>query len=91
VITGVAEYGFFTQGDVFPCEGLVHISSLTDDYYHFEESAHTLEGKRSRRRYRLGDRVKVEVVRVDLNRRQLDFRLVETRREPAAEPRRRRK
>jgi len=77
VITGVAEYGFFAQGDVFPAEGLVHISSLTDDYYHYDDVSHTLEGKRSRRRYRLGDRIKVEVARVDINRRQLDFRLCE--------------
>ena len=90
VITGVAEYGFFAQGDVFPCEGLVHISSLTDDYYQFEQVAHTLEGKRNRRRYRLGDRVKVEVVRVDINRRQLDFRLIEARREEPTAPARRR-
>ena len=42
VITGVADYGFFAQGDIFPVEGLVHISSLTDDYYHFDEPSHTL-------------------------------------------------
>jgi ribonuclease R len=79
VITGVADYGFFAQGEVFPIEGLVHVSSLTDDYYHFDELSHTLEGKRSHRRYRLGDRVQVEVVRVDINRRQLDFRLWESK------------
>ncbi len=77
VITGVAEYGFFAQGEIFPAEGLVHVSSLTDDYYHYEEAAHTLEGKRSHRRFRLGDRIKVSVARVDINRRQLDFRLKE--------------
>ena len=86
VITGVAEYGFFAQGAVFPVEGLVHISSLTDDYYHFEASAHTLEGKRSRKRFRLGDRVTVEVVRVDINRRQLDFRLCAKPVQEAPEP-----
>ena len=77
VITGVAEYGFYAQGQVFPAEGLVHVSSLTDDYYHYDEASHSLEGKRTRRRYRLGDRVKVEVVRVDLNRRLLDLRVYE--------------
>lgn len=75
VVTGVAEYGFYAQGQVFPAEGLIHVSSLTDDYYHFDEMAHTLEGKRTRRRYRLGDRVKVEVTRVDLDRRLLDLRV----------------
>jgi len=83
VITGVAEYGFFAMGAIIPVEGLVHISSLTDDYYSYDEAAHTLEGKRSHRRYRLGDRVKVEVARVDINRRQMDFRLCEA---PVVEP-----
>jgi ribonuclease R len=76
VITGVAEYGFFTQVEQFPAEGLVHISSLVDDYYHYDGAGHALEGGRSGRRFRLGDRVKVEVARVDLPKRMLDFRLV---------------
>ncbi|QDU23133.1 ribonuclease R [Urbifossiella limnaea] len=76
VITGVAEYGFFAQVEKFPAEGLVHISSLVDDYYHFDGAGHALEGGRSRRRFRLGDRVRVEVARVDLPKRMLDFRLV---------------
>lgn len=78
VITGVADYGFFAQAEKFPAEGLVHISSLVDDYYWFDETSHTLEGKRTRRRYRLGDRVRVEVARVDIPRRMLDFRLAGT-------------
>lgn len=82
VITGVADYGFFAQVEQFPAEGLVHISSLTDDYYRFDAEAHTLEGSRTRRRFRLGDRVRVEVGRVDVQKRMLDFRLVH------AEPRR---
>jgi ribonuclease R len=76
VITGVADYGFFAQVEQFPAEGLVHISSLVDDYYLFDEAGHALEGRRTRRRFRLGDRVRVEVARVDLARRMLDFRLV---------------
>ncbi|MFL5328243.1 MAG: ribonuclease R [Gemmataceae bacterium] len=75
VITGVADYGFFAMCSKFPAEGRVHISTLTDDYYVYEESAHTLTGKRTKKRYRLGDTVRVEVVRVDLTRRQLDFRV----------------
>jgi ribonuclease R len=77
VITGVADYGFFAQAERFPAEGLVHISSLVDDFYWYDEAAHTLEGKRTRRRFRLGDRVRVEVARVDVQRRMLDFRLAE--------------
>jgi ribonuclease R len=75
IITGVADYGFFGQAEQLPVEGLVHISTLTDDYYYFEEATHSLTGRRSGRRYRLGDRVHVTVVRVDLQRRQLDFRV----------------
>ncbi|MBA4066026.1 MAG: ribonuclease R [Isosphaera sp.] len=77
VITGVADYGFFAQAERFPAEGLVHISSLVDDYYGFDEDAHTLEGKRTGRRFRLGDRVRVEVARVDVARRMLDLRLAD--------------
>jgi ribonuclease R len=81
VITGVADYGFFAQAEQVPAEGLVHISSLTDDYYEHDESSHTLVGRR--KRYRLGDRVRVVVGRVDLQRRMLDFRLVEAKRPTA--------
>jgi ribonuclease R len=75
IITGVADYGFFAQAEQLPVEGLVHISTLPDDYYYFEEETHSLIGRRSGRRYRLGDRVHVQVVRVDIQRRQLDFRV----------------
>jgi ribonuclease R len=75
VITGVADYGFFAQAERFPAEGLVHVSSLVDDYYWFDDVSHTLEGRRTKRRFRLGDRVRVEVARVDLQRRMLDLRL----------------
>jgi ribonuclease R len=77
IVTGVADYGFFGQAENLPVEGLVHVSTLTDDYYFYEESTHSLIGRRSQHRYRLGDRVHVSVVRVDLQRRQLDFRVVE--------------
>jgi ribonuclease R len=76
VITGVADYGFFAQAERIPAEGLVHISSLVDDFYWFDEAGHALEGKRTKRRFRLGDRVRVEVARVDVQKRMLDFRLV---------------
>ena len=75
IITGVADYGFFAQAEPLPVEGLVHISTLPDDYYYFEEMSHSLIGQRTKRAFRLGDKVEVTVVRVDLQRRQLDFRL----------------
>ncbi len=76
IITGVADYGFFAQAEQFPVEGLVHISSLSDDYYYYDEDSHTLQGRRTKRRFRLGDRIRVEVARVEVNRRQMDFRVL---------------
>jgi ribonuclease R len=84
VVTGVADYGFFGQAEELPVEGRVHMSTLTDDYYHYEEASHSLTGKRTGRRFRLGDKVMVEVVRVDLQRRQLDFRVSEKKRRPGS-------
>ena len=75
VITGVADYGFFAQAETLPVEGMVHVSTLADDYYYYEEATHSLTGRRSGQRYRLGDKVRVVVARVDLQRRQLDFRI----------------
>ncbi|HXG08822.1 MAG TPA: ribonuclease R [Gemmataceae bacterium] len=75
IITGVADYGFYAQGRELPVEGLVHISSLLDDYYYYEEATHSLTGRRTHRRYRLGDKVRVEVARVDVQRRLLDLRV----------------
>jgi ribonuclease R len=75
IITGVADYGFFGQAEQLPVEGLVHISTLTDDYYYYDEATHSLTGRRTGRHYQLGARVHVQVVRVDLQRRQLDFRV----------------
>lgn len=83
IVTGVADYGFFAQGETLPVEGLVHVSTLPDDYYYFEEATHTIIGQRTRRGYQLGDKVRVKVVRVDLNRRQLDFRVL-TRGKPVS-------
>jgi ribonuclease R len=77
VITGVEDFGFFAQAEQIPADGLVHVSTLGDDYYYLEEATHSLVGRRRGRRYRLGDVVRLRVVRVDLDRRQLDFRLAE--------------
>lgn len=81
IITGVADYGFFAQAVELPVEGLVHVSTLADDFYHYDEATHTLTGRRTKRRYRLGDKVRVKVVRVDIQRRQLDFRVSGKKRE----------
>jgi ribonuclease R len=82
IITGVADYGFFAQGERLPVEGLVRVSTLEDDYYYYDEASHSLVGRRSRRTFRLGDKVRVRVVRVDVPRRQLDFRVSEKKARP---------
>ncbi len=76
LITGVESYGLFVQGIELPAEGLIHADSLTDDYYYFDRSTHTLTGRRSGNIFRLGDRLRVAVARVDLDRRELDFRVI---------------
>jgi len=76
-ITGVAPFGLFVELIEHYVEGLVHISSMVDDYYRFTEQHHTLVGESTKRSYRLGDRVHVQVVRVDMDRRQVDLGLVE--------------
>ncbi|MCA9055495.1 MAG: RNB domain-containing ribonuclease, partial [Planctomycetaceae bacterium] len=76
-ITGVDRYGFFVRGSQIPAEGLVHISTLSEnDYFDFDRGAMCLTGRRSGRVYRLGDRVLVAVIHVDVDRRELDLRLV---------------
>lgn len=75
VITGVQDFGFFCQVVDVPAEGLVHVSSLGDDYYEFDRAGNALAGRQRGGRYQLGDTVRVVVARVDVDRRQLDFRL----------------
>jgi ribonuclease R len=76
-ITGVAAFGLFVELVEHFVEGLVHISSMADDYYRYLESTHTLHGENTQKTYRLGDKVSVQVVRVDLERRQIDLGLTE--------------
>lgn len=76
-VTGVQAFGLFVELEEVFVQGLVHVSTMTDDYYRFDEKAHRLKGENTDRTYRLGDRVEVQVVRVDLDRRQIDFALVD--------------
>lgn len=77
VISGVTSFGFFVElAEVF-VDGLVHVASLGNDYYHFDPARHALVGERTRVVHRLGDRVRVRVMRVDLEDRKIDFELVE--------------
>jgi len=77
IVTGVEKFGLFVQGIALPAEGLIHIEALADDYYTFDRASHSLVGRRGGNAFRLGDRVRVTVARVDLEKRELDFRLTE--------------
>ncbi len=83
-VTGVQAFGLFVELEEIYVQGLVHVSSMTDDYYRFNEKAHLLQGENTKKVYRLGDKVEVQVVRVDLERRQLDFALVDVLERAAA-------
>ena len=76
-VTGVAPFGLFVELIEHYVEGLVHVSSMADDYYRFVEQEHVLRGEHTKKMYRLGDRVDVQVVRVDMERRQVDLGIVE--------------
>ena len=76
-ITGVTSFGLFVELDDTLISGLVHVTSLPNDYYHFDPVQHRLGGERSGRVYRLGDRVRVQVMRVDVEDRKIDFNLSE--------------
>lgn len=72
-IAGVTAFGMFVLLDDYFVEGLVHVSSLADDYYLFLEDQYALVGENTRRRFRLGDRVRVRVASVNIEERQIDF------------------
>ena len=82
VISGVTEWGFYVELDDNMCEGLVPIRDLADDYYDLDEKNYCLIGRRHGVRYTLGDRVKVQVARADLERKQLDFALIDDKGNP---------
>ena len=82
VISGVTEWGFYVELDESMCEGLVPIRDLADDYYDLDEKNYCLIGRRHGVRYTLGDRVKVQVARADLERKQLDFALIDDKGNP---------
>ena len=74
-ISGVVAFGFFVLLDDYFVDGLVHVNALQDDYYEFREEEYSLVGDRRGRRFRLGDRVRVQVARVEKEERKIDFLL----------------
>ena len=77
IISAVTSFGFFVElADIY-VEGLVHISNLGQDYFHFDPTSHQLKGERTGVNFRLGDSVKIKVARVDLDEKKMDFELVQ--------------
>ncbi len=79
VISGVTSFGLFVELDESKVNGLVHVTQLPHDYYHFDPIRKTLAGERTGREFRLGDRVRIVVMKASVEDRKIDFRLVEER------------
>ena len=75
-IATVTSFGLFVELEDIYIEGLVHITELSNDYYHFDPVRHCLEGERKHKVYRLGDTVQVKVIRVELDEKRIDLRIV---------------
>ena len=76
-VSAVTSFGIFVALDDVFIEGLVHISDLGSDYFHYDDAKHQLVGERTGKRFRLADRVRVQLVRVDMESSKIDFRLAE--------------
>lgn len=76
VISGITEWGLYAEINENKCEGMVPMRELDDDFYEFDEKNYCLRGRRSKKEYRLGDKVKIKVAKTNLERKQLDFVLV---------------
>ena len=85
VISGVTEWGLYVELNENKCEGLVPIRDLADDYYDFDERNYCLVGRHTKTRYRLGDEVKVQVARANVERKMVDFALIDDKGRPAAD------
>jgi ribonuclease R len=76
VISGVTEWGIYVEIIENQCEGMIHIRELDDDFYEYDEENYCIRGRSTGKVYTLGDRVNIEVVKADLQKKQLDYRLV---------------
>ncbi|MDO9581349.1 MAG: ribonuclease R [Bacteroidales bacterium] len=76
VISGVTEWGIYVEIVENQCEGMIHIRELADDFYEYDEENYCIKGRSTGKVYTLGDRVNIEVVKADLQKKQLDYRLV---------------
>jgi ribonuclease R len=76
IISGVTEWGMYVEIIENKCEGMIRLRDISDDFYTLDEKNYCIIGQRKKRKYQLGDEVKIKVKRVDLAKRQIDFSLV---------------
>jgi ribonuclease R len=89
VVTGVTNFGLFVQLKELMVDGLVHVTNLPNDYYHYDAGRQQMVGERTGRTFALGETLRVLVQRVDMETRRIDFRLADLSHEaPHEEPRR---
>ncbi|MGK0272124.1 MAG: ribonuclease R [Cocleimonas sp.] len=91
IISTVTNFGLFVELDDVYVEGLVHVSALKSDYYHFDQGKHQMVGENSGKSYRLGDTIEVLVARVDLDDRKIDFTLPGSESDPSSRPKKKSK
>jgi ribonuclease R len=77
IISGVSEWGIYVEEEETKCEGMISLRSMTDDFYSFEEKKYRIVGQQKKRIFTLGDKIKVKVLSADLERRMIDYGLVE--------------
>ena len=85
-ISGVQSYGFFVEVGESRVEGLVHVSSLNDDWYEYRSRQNRLVGRKNRQTYQLGDAVQVRVINVDVLRNQIDLEVISQGSDASSEP-----
>jgi len=91
IISTVTSFGLFVELDEVYVEGLVHVTALKSDYYHFDAAKHVMTGENSGKTYRLGDAIEILVARVDLDDRKIDFVLPESDDDDFKKPRKKKK
>ncbi|MGD0094615.1 MAG: S1 RNA-binding domain-containing protein [Planctomycetota bacterium] len=77
LIVRVRDFGLFVELQDCHVEGLVHVKDMADDFYDYQENQHTLRGRRTRRAFRLGDKVSVHILRIDLGKKEVSLAIAD--------------
>jgi ribonuclease R len=78
LVSGVSKWGIYAEIEENKCEGMIALASLMDDYYYLDEDNYQVIGRRYGRQYKLGDSIRIKVLKVDMQKKQMDFALVDT-------------